>query len=179
MSAPRAAMADATAGRRGQSLVEFALVIPIFVLVLFGAVDAGRLVYLNSVLSQAAREGARLGAVEASWIGSADASCGASGGPICPQGVTSGTPNLQADVLAAANRMVTPFASIASANVYISCDTVGTAPTGSWTGVSCASHTTNNVISVRVRLQFAPITPVIAQIIGSPWLSGAATMVIN
>ena len=55
--------------RGGQTLVEFALVFPVFILLLFGIVDAGRFVYMNSVLSQAAREGARLAAVEASWIG--------------------------------------------------------------------------------------------------------------
>ena len=46
---------------RGQSLVEFALVIPIFLLLLFGLIDGGRLVYQHSVLSQAAREGAGKG----------------------------------------------------------------------------------------------------------------------
>ena len=55
---------------RGQALVEFALVIPIFLLLLFGLIDVGRLVYMNSVLSQAAREGTRLASVEASWMGS-------------------------------------------------------------------------------------------------------------
>ena len=53
----------------GQSLVEFALVIPVFLLILFGLLDAGRYVYMNSVLSQAAREGARVAAAEARWIG--------------------------------------------------------------------------------------------------------------
>ena len=56
--------------RRGQSLVEFALVLPIFLLVLFGLIDVGRYVYMNTMLSQAAREGARVASVEASWIGS-------------------------------------------------------------------------------------------------------------
>lgn len=54
-------------GRRseaGQSLVEFALVIPIFLLLLFGLFDVGRLVYVNNAISQAAREGARYGSVQ-------------------------------------------------------------------------------------------------------------------
>ncbi len=53
----------------GQALVEFALVIPVFLFILFGLLDVGRLVYTNSTLSQAAREGARLAAAEAGWIG--------------------------------------------------------------------------------------------------------------
>ena len=59
-------------------MVEFALVLPVFILLLFGLLDVGRYVYMNSVLSQAAREGARVAAAEASWIGktiSDDPSC--------------------------------------------------------------------------------------------------------
>jgi Flp pilus assembly protein TadG len=46
---------------RGQALVEFALVVPIFILVLVGIMDLGRAVYYSSTLNNAAREGARLG----------------------------------------------------------------------------------------------------------------------
>ena len=42
---------------RGQTLVEFAFVLPIFLLILFGLIDMGGYVYMNSVLSQAARGG--------------------------------------------------------------------------------------------------------------------------
>ena len=40
----------------GQSLVEFALVFPVFLLLIFGLIDMGRFAYMNSTLSQAARE---------------------------------------------------------------------------------------------------------------------------
>jgi len=48
----------------GQAVAEFALAIPIFLLLLFGLIDIGRLVYVNNAISQAAREGARYGAVQ-------------------------------------------------------------------------------------------------------------------
>ena len=54
-------------GRRpsaGQALVEFALTIPIFVFLLFGLIDLGRLVYINTALAEAAREGDRWGSVQ-------------------------------------------------------------------------------------------------------------------
>ncbi len=51
-------------GSRGQSLVEFALVIPIFLLLVFALIDMGRLVYINNALSEGAREGARWGSVD-------------------------------------------------------------------------------------------------------------------
>jgi Flp pilus assembly protein TadG len=44
---------------RGQTLVEFALIIPLFVLLLFGIVDFGRAVLASNSISNAAREGAR------------------------------------------------------------------------------------------------------------------------
>lgn len=48
----------------GQGLVEFALVIPVFLLLLFGLIDIGRLVYVNNALAEGAREGARWGSVQ-------------------------------------------------------------------------------------------------------------------
>src|ERR671918_2617172 len=44
---------------RGQTLVEFALIIPLFVLLLFGILDFGRAVLAYNSISNAAREGAR------------------------------------------------------------------------------------------------------------------------
>lgn len=166
-------MAKARRRSLGQTLVEFSLVLPIFLMVLFGIVDAGRLVYMNTVLSQAAREGARVASVEASWVGSSDSSCNSAGGPVCPATTTA----LRADITAAANRMVSPFGPVSL--VYLRCDPPGSAPTGTWTDTSCGSHATTNIVSVRVVLTFNPITPVVGQLIGSIPLAGAATMVIN
>jgi TadE-like protein len=159
----------------GQSLVEFALVLPIFVLLLFGVIDGGRLVYQHSVLSQAAREGARLASVEASWIGSGDAGCGGTGGPVCPASAAA----MKTDVVAAANRMITPFATVAAADVFVRCDPSGGTPTGDWTGTSCSSNAAGNVASVRVTGTFRPITPVIAQLVGTVPMSASTSMVIN
>ena len=47
--------------RRGQSLVEFAVVFPVFILLRAGLVDFGLGLYSNVTLINAAREGARLG----------------------------------------------------------------------------------------------------------------------
>jgi Flp pilus assembly protein TadG len=170
-------------------MVEFALIIPIFLVVLFGLIDAGLYIYMRSVLSQAAREGARVAAVEASWLTSTAANCNPLLGPVCPADATA----LSADAIAAANRMVGPFGSITA--LYISCDaTAGSAPTGAWTsGTACtkSSGATGNVVSVRVVLTYHPITPVgnlIPLMLGAGskgsftgpiTADGSATMVIN
>ena len=50
--------------QHGQSLVEFALMVPLFALLLFGLLDFGRVIYTQNTLAQAAREAARVAALE-------------------------------------------------------------------------------------------------------------------
>jgi hypothetical protein len=52
-------------GQRSQALIEFSLVSPVLLLLLFGIVDIGRAVFYYDTVSHAAREGARV-AVHAS-----------------------------------------------------------------------------------------------------------------
>jgi Flp pilus assembly protein TadG len=159
---------------RGQTLVEFALVMPAFFMLLFGLIDGSRMVFLNSTLSQAAREGAREASVEASWIGSTDSTCGTTGGPTCP----ANNDMFRNHVVAAVNRMTTAFGTIPSSQVAISCDAT-TPPSGSWTGQSCSANTSGNVVSVRVTYTFTALTPLFAQILGNVTMSGSASMSIN
>ncbi|MCF8010968.1 MAG: pilus assembly protein [Clostridiales bacterium] len=49
--------------RRGQALVELALVIPILILILFGIMEFGRVFHSYLVITHAAREGARNGVI--------------------------------------------------------------------------------------------------------------------
>src|SRR3954467_14207972 len=63
-------MIDVKARRhsRGQSVAEFALVIPLFLVMLFGIIDIGRVVWANDALANAAREGARYASVTGSSL---------------------------------------------------------------------------------------------------------------
>jgi Flp pilus assembly protein TadG len=45
----------------GQSMVEFAVLAPVFFMLLLGTIDLGRAVYIYNTISDAAREGARAG----------------------------------------------------------------------------------------------------------------------
>lgn len=49
---------------RGQSMVEFALIVPVFVLILIGLLDVGRAVYASNAINNAARQAARLAIVD-------------------------------------------------------------------------------------------------------------------
>ena len=53
-------------GTRGQGLVEFALVFPLMMLLIFAIVDLGRAVYAYSTIADAARTGSRLAIVDQS-----------------------------------------------------------------------------------------------------------------
>lgn len=48
---------------RGQTLVEFAVLFPLFVMIVFFILDFGRAIYYFSVIQNAAREGTRYGIV--------------------------------------------------------------------------------------------------------------------
>lgn len=50
--------------RRGAAAVEFAMVAPIFFLMIFGMIEFGRMVMVQQILTNASREGARLGVLD-------------------------------------------------------------------------------------------------------------------
>ncbi|HVM30294.1 MAG TPA: TadE family protein [Candidatus Limnocylindrales bacterium] len=49
---------------RGQSLVEFALILPVMLLVIFGTLDLGRAVFMFNTLSESARHANRLAIID-------------------------------------------------------------------------------------------------------------------
>ena len=81
--------------RRGQALAEFAIVAPLFFLVLFAVIDFGRYVYYVQVLNNAAREGARYAIVHGATR--APAEDGASDDP--PEPGHRGGPQLATGVI--------------------------------------------------------------------------------
>jgi len=179
----------------GTTLVELAVVLPIFMLVLFGLFDAGKFVYTNTALSQAAREGARLAAAEAAWIsvpgdacvGDASAVTAARpGAHVCPPDIMS----FKSNVSDAVERMTVTLGPIT--DLYLSCnagDVDDPAPLGDWTeslgGNGCqdaggsAISSTGDLVSVRLEYTYQLFTPILSSFLGSVPLSSSATMIIN
>ena len=52
-------MARKSSSQKGASMVEFALVLPLLLLILFGIIEFGVMIYDKSVITNASREGAR------------------------------------------------------------------------------------------------------------------------
>ena len=139
---------------RGQALVEFALVVPIFFLLLFGFIDIARYVYTTTAYGQAAREGARYGSVE-QWFYTCPGSVVTQTRKACTEAVTLGrvppgapTPNL------------------------VSCSNV--APS------NCSSSSrAGDLMAVTVQGPFQFFTPVIGNLLGTPTVSQTAQVVIQ
>jgi Flp pilus assembly protein TadG len=62
----RPQLKTANTSRRGTALVEMALLLPIFVMVTLGIVEFGRAMMVGQLITNAAREGARLGIIDGS-----------------------------------------------------------------------------------------------------------------
>jgi Flp pilus assembly protein TadG len=135
----------------GQGLVEFALVFPIIVLLLFGIVDLGRAVYDYSTLANAARQGARVAAVN--QVTTSNASC---------------TEDMPVEDPANPHWSVKACAADAavSLGVQTSAVTVSYSPPPSTT-LSCSpTLDVGCIASVTVAYTWTPSTPVIGSLIG-------------
>lgn len=135
-------------------MVEFALVFPIFVVVLFGLIDVARFVYVSNAISQGVREGARYGSVANFATG-----CNL-GRDACIQQETIGR-----------------MAAVPTTTVDVQCRR----QTGSGTVVltNANSCQTGDFLIVQASTPFQMLTPVIAQIIGPQTLTAEARVFVN
>ena len=132
----RRSISGASRSSCGQALAEFALALPILVLVIVAVFDVGRLVFTYNAITNAAREGARLAIVN--------------------QDVTSvqaRTISQGAGVIAAPSDVQVAFTSSATGDP---CDGVGANPI---LAIGCSAD-------VRVTSSWQPITPFIGSILG-------------
>lgn len=138
---------------RGQAAVEFALIVPIFVLLLLGIFDLGRAVYASSTLNNAAREGARQAIVDQTVAHIRDRAVGHS----VALGVSGG--DVEVEFRDETNTGTCTQLTNADANddVFVS---------------TC-------LVRVRVNYTFSAATPVIGNIVGAFAMSGETTMPID
>ena len=132
----------------GQSLVEFALALPIVVLIIVGLIDLGRGVYTYNTLAQAARQANRTAIVD--------------------QDVTS--------VVATATASAATL-GLSSTNVDVCFKADGSTQTdcSDPTADPCASpYSIGCLAIVRTHVGFSPITPIIGQLIGSIQMSSTS-----
>jgi len=132
---------------RGQALVELALILPVFLLLLAAALDLGRLFASQITLTNAAREGALEAAANpASYL--ANAACDASTNRV---------------MCRIQNEVRNSFVSVTPADVTVTC-----APAG------CA-RVLGNSVQVRVEGTFSLVTPLLSVFTGGQTFTIAST----
>jgi Flp pilus assembly protein TadG len=134
---------------RGQALVEFALVAPIFFVLLIGLIEGGRYVFYTEILNHATREGARYQVVHG-----ANSSA--------PTGPTSGDPGGQA----------VKDAVVAAATALADSEADFDAIVLDWSPENNERGTT---ITVTVEYTYAPVVP----LFGPISVSAESSLVIN
>lgn len=139
--------------RRGQSLVEFALILPVFLLILFGLFDMGRAVYAWSTINNASREASRQLIIDQTYV------------------LSGGLPvyiHAQAEAIKQSVAL-----NVLPSQVYIdfrdpdTLDTEDTCEIPDPTAIRLGC-----VAVVEVQYTFTPATPVIGQLIGTLTLKG-------
>lgn len=140
---------------RGQSLVEFALVIPVFILLIFGLIDGGRLVYTYNTVANAARDAARVAIVNQST----------SGAETCDTTSATAWPNGCGAASALALNVQPSDVTV----VYKNADDSG----------DCATLTIGCLAEVTVTTSFTPFTPIAGNLIGTITISSQSKMPVE
>jgi len=157
---------------RGQALVEFALVIPLFLALVFGIIDLGRGVWAADTAAHAASEAARFAIVHG---GSANQTCPwGPPGPLSPTVTASSScphpsPSIQSIIDKATN------AAIGSGAVPTVTACYGAGCSGS---VSTGTNAKGTPMTVRVTIHVALITGALLGVSNFD-VSSTATMVVN
>lgn len=137
----------------GQSLVELAFVLPLFLMLIFGLIDLGRGIYALNTVSNAARIGARLGVVDQS---------------VDP---LAGVYEIQK---VAAHQAV--GLGVADTNVVVSFEDPNNP--GVWCSTNCPVDV-GWIVRVKVPYQFTAAVPAIGQLVGSFQISSTSEMRIE
>lgn len=150
----------------GQAIAEFALVAPIFLILLFGIIEGGRFVFFYEVLNGATREGARYAIIHGS-----NAADGCPSGPM-PGGAPSCDPagdNVRRAIREAAFDLAST-GDFSSLDVFW-CPAAGPKPCPG----SELTNARGNPVTVRVAYVYSPVMPLLPPIT----VSAESTLVIN
>ena len=162
--------------QRSQSMVEFAIVAPVLLLLLFGVVDFGRVIYIYATINQAANEGART-AIRASALlpTNSDVETAVKQHAVdvslanpCPNG-----PIITSTIPPANQGWIYITEPDAPSSVESLAPSLENAPGGqTWAQASTNCSATNPAhdhapLQVTIRYNFVPFTPIIQQVTAS------------
>jgi Flp pilus assembly protein TadG len=134
--------------RRGAAVVEMALVLPIFLMVVFGIVEFGRALWVGNMVTNAAREGARLG-------------------------ILDGTTN--SEIRTAIQSFLSESLNISPGSVTTTI-TITPAPGNANPGNECANARARDLVNVTVTIPFSAVSLLPGKYLGSSQLIGRSAM---
>jgi TadE-like protein len=162
----------------GQGLAEFALIIPMFLMMMFGIVDFGRVIWARNSLENAAREGARYAIVHGGTFGQ---KCPVGPAPASFQIPASSTscpypsPSKQSIYNAALAFGIAPGTGLTITACY---HTAGTTCTGNVNSPSSITNIRGTAVTVTATSTLNLIVPSLLRL-GSFTVVGSSTMLVN
>jgi Flp pilus assembly protein TadG len=149
---------------RGQTLVEFALVLPVFLLLTLGVVDGARIFSAYIAITNAAREGALYAASGTNYT----KWCSTTTTVSCPTGYGAG--NQSADPDNIAYRVQQESQGLTAASVKLDPPTCADA---AGTSVTCGGTAVR--VTIKVRYEMSLLVPFIGALFGNPVKMDATT----
>ena len=150
------------ARHHGQALVEFAMIIPIFIVLLFGIIDLARFVYSTNSLNEVSREAARAGSVA-----------------LRPDACT-GLSRSDCVRIVARDRLVAVH--VDTTDVSVVCqrkNAAGELPAATTTDNCGGSWLANDLMRVRITRSFGLLTPIVGQLVGNLQMEAEAMVTVN
>jgi len=161
------------AGQESQALIEFALISPVLLLLLFGIVDIGRAVFYYDTMGHAAREGARTAVQAPDRLPTntdvlttvVSQLAGVQASEPCPQGpISSATPP---------DNTAWVYVTEPTPPSTVETNPPMNAPGGEYSAAAAGSCSATNPaagnapLQVTIRFNFVPFTPLIKQLINT------------
>ena len=152
---------------RGQTLVEFALILPVFLTLTLGVVDGARIFTAYIAVTNAAREGvlyASQGTNYLNW-------CSTTATVACPTGYTASNQKTDPDNIAF--RVQQEVQGLTQASVILSAPTCVDA---SGTSITCGASAAK--VTVKVDYSMTLLVPFVSALMGSPVKMAATTTAV-
>jgi hypothetical protein len=174
--------------QRSQSLVEFAIVAPLLLLLLFGVVDFGRIIYTYVTLNQAVNEGARVAIRDSPLLptnGDVETAVKSHAVDVvlanpCPNGpITTAAPPANTGYIYITEP--NPPSTVEQLTYLVS-NSIFDAPGGQFSGAAAGSCSAINpghdhaALQVTIRYNFVPFTPLLQQVTANSIIISAAAV---
>jgi Flp pilus assembly protein TadG len=152
------------AANRGQALPEFALVLPLFLLLLFSTIEFGRYVYTAQIVNNAAREGARYAITHGSLS-------------LCPSGPMPGLAPNPCDASGEKVRAVVRSYAIGVVGTGVAFPAQSGCAGGIANPCWPVDNARGSVVTVVVRTTFTTLIPIVP--LPEITIDGSSTLVVN